>query len=416
MRHRCQRGQWRKGNQMTWPPHTQGARRWSGAANQRALGGRRPPIEDRTLGEISVSIPPRIADLPPGFEAETRVLVEAATIEVTKLDVVAGGQLGALSGFLLRSESVASSRIERINADTADAARAMAGLEAGRDAQLTAAAARAVSTLINAEPAKLDTAMLEAHSQLLGDDPVEGPDAGRVRTVQNWIGGSDFSPRNALYVPPPPDLVGPLLEDLFRFAQRVDFGAIAQAAIVHAQFESIHPFTDGNGRIGRALINTVLRHRGLTSAAVVPIASVMLADTYDYFARLGAYRSGDADGFVRYLARAALIAVEAAAESASALAALPERWAELAGTRARSAAAVLTDQLLEHPVVTSSSAMELAGGASRSAVFAALEQLEAAEVLTEITGQSRERVWVAHDVLDELDRLTERVGVRTRPT
>ena len=80
-----------------------------------------------------------------------------------------------------------------------------------------------------------------------------------LRTVQNWIGGSDYSPRDALYVPPPPDTVHAYMNDLTEFANRTDIPVLIQAAIAHAQFESIHPFTDGNGRIGRALINTIFR-------------------------------------------------------------------------------------------------------------------------------------------------------------
>ena len=92
--------------------------------------------------------------------------------------------------------------------------------------------------------------------------------------MQNWIGGSDYTPIDALYVPPPPDLVPDLMDDLLVFANRTDLPILAQAAIAHAQFESIHPFTDGNGRIGRALISAILRRRGLTRRITVPLASV----------------------------------------------------------------------------------------------------------------------------------------------
>ena len=97
------------------------------------------------------------------------------------------------------------------------------------------------------------------------DDPGEVRYAGRIRDMQNWIGGSDYSPRDALYVPPPPETVEGYLDDLIRFANRNDLPVLSQAAVAHAQFESVHPFTDGNGRIGRALINAILRRRGATT-------------------------------------------------------------------------------------------------------------------------------------------------------
>src|SRR5690606_35049653 len=132
--------------------------------------------------------------------------------------------------------------------------------------------------------------------------------AGRYRTQQNWIGGSDFSPLDAVHIPPPTALVQPLMDDLLSFAQRDDVSALAQAAIAHGQFEAIHPFTDGNGRVGRALISALLRRRGVARAATVPIAAAMLADVDTYFKHLRDYRSGDAQGLVTYVARSALTA------------------------------------------------------------------------------------------------------------
>ena len=99
-------------------------------------------------------------------------------------------------------------------------------------------------------------------------------------------------PRGALYIPPPETVPG-YMDDLVTFADRSDMPALLQAAIAHAQFESIHPFTDGNGRIGRALINAILRRRGATTRVVVPLASALVARRENYFDVLGSYRSGD---------------------------------------------------------------------------------------------------------------------------
>ncbi|MEZ5380500.1 MAG: Fic family protein [Microthrixaceae bacterium] len=111
--------------------------------------------------------------------------------------------------------------------------------------------------------------------------------------VQNWIGGSDYTPRGAVYVPPPPETVANYMADLVEFVGRDDMPALLQAALAHAQFESIHPFTDGNGRIGRALINAVLRRRGSTTEVVVPVASGLVAHRDRYFGALTSYRGGD---------------------------------------------------------------------------------------------------------------------------
>lgn len=136
------------------------------------------------------------------------------------------------------------------------------------------------------------------------------------------------------------------------------------------QFESIHPFTDGIGRIGRALIGAVSRRRGPTKNTVTQIASAMVADVDTYFSLVNNYRSGDVDPFVLYLARSAVRASDAARESVAALDALPSMWLELARPRKGSAAGIITL----------------------------------------ITQSKRSRAWAATEVLDEVDMLNQRLA------
>src|SRR5690606_29038578 len=119
----------------------------------------------------------------------------------------------------------------------------------------------------------------------------------------------------------------------------------------HGQFEAIHPFTDGNGRVGRALISALLRRRGVARAATVPIAAAMLADVDTYFKHLRDYRSGDAQGLVTYVARSALTAATASLESADRLASLPAEWHERVRPRRGSSAAKLLQRLGVSPVL-----------------------------------------------------------------
>ncbi|MEJ7715478.1 MAG: Fic family protein [Thermoleophilaceae bacterium] len=99
---------------------------------------------------------------------------------------------------------------------------------------------------------------------------------------RNWIGGNDYNPVGADYVPPPPEFVPELLEDLSSFIARDVLAPVAQAAIAHAQFENIHPFADGNGRTGRALVYTVLRRRGETDAFIPPMSLVLASQPKGY--------------------------------------------------------------------------------------------------------------------------------------
>ena len=119
----------------------------------------------------------------------------------------------------------------------------------------------AVDTLDTASKITVEH-LLAIHKQLLQDTPLERH-AGKLREQQNWIGGSSHNPCSAAFVPPPFKRVPELLEDLCAFCNGEDLPAIAQAALAHAQFETIHPFIDGNGRTGRTLIHVILRRRGL---------------------------------------------------------------------------------------------------------------------------------------------------------
>lgn len=369
------------------------------------------------LREVTASVPPHIATLDYRPDSATAVRVDTATAAISALDAGAGTRLAAIGSFLLRSESVSSSRIEHVNATRDDFARALAGSRSSQAARTTVAAVRALTAMIEAAGSADHIALsdvLHAHAELMSVDPDERQYAGRLRDTQNWIGGSDYSPRNAIHVPPPPDLVPDLMDDLLRFANRDDLPTVAQAAIVHAQFESVHPFTDGNGRIGRALISAVLRRRGLATRTVVPIAAAMLADTSRYFRLVNRYRDGEVDAFVSYLATSSVVAAEAAVQSAVDLAELPGRWRELAAPRGGSTAARLLDLLLTHPVVDVADVQNLTGSSYASSNDA-LARLTKAGVLSLLTQRQRDRLWMAPEVLDELDRMNERIGIRLPP-
>lgn len=256
--------------------------------------------------------------------------------------------------------------------------------------------------------------LLRAHHRLLEDDRGNRHYAGHYRDVQNWIGGSDVSPRSAVHVPPPPAEVESLMADLAAFINRADIPPLAQAALSHGQFEAIHPFVDGNGRIGRGLVAVTLRRRRVATQVVVPVAAAMLADVDRYFDTLVTYRRGDAAAMVSYLTRAAAHAAAEAVVSAERLSMMPEQWRDRARPRAGSGTSLLIDELIANPVLDAAMAQRIT---TRSAprTYDALDRLTEAGVLRETTGAARGRVWVAGDVMDEIEDLDERIGTRAKP-
>jgi len=273
-----------------------------------------------------------------------------------------------LEPFLLRTEVIASSRIEDELTTVDQLARVQHGRAGPRSARTVMGAVDGLRLLVErgARGVELDD-VLAAHRPLMADDPYERHDAGTLRVVQNRISGSDRSPLGAVHVPPAPGRVPELMDDLVAFMHRTDLDPVVQAAVAHAQFESIHPFHDGNGRLGRSLINAVWRYRGTTTRMAVPIASAIVADREEYFGLVNHYRTGDAEAFCSYLAEATARSAVEAEVSAQRLAELPARWHEEVRPRAGSAAATLLQLLPSSPVVDASDVARLTGASTARA-------------------------------------------------
>jgi Fic family protein len=280
-----------------------------------------------------------------------------------------------------------------------------------------AAATTALASMIGSVDGGADIrveSLLAAHRALVTNDEFESRYAGRIRDMQNWIGGSGYSPRNATYVPPPPETVDGYLADLVAFANRFDVPVLAQAAVAHAQFESIHPFTDGNGRVGRAIINTVLRRRKATTRVVVPLASALVAHRDRYFDLLGEYRAGNVSPLHASFAEATRVSAYESRQTAMRLMRIPSQWRELTGpVRRNSAAAKLIELLPRNPIITVDEAVAVLNS-PQSSVYSAFERLNDAGVIRPLTTRKRNQVWGAGAILDELDDLGQRIAVASR--
>jgi len=380
---------------------------------------RRPWVSAHGLTDgapIEVSLVPSIADLPVKLGSAAGA-TSAAVEAVRLLDETVTVDLTALAGALLRSESVASSRIEHLDASQRDLGLAMLrGVPVHTAAAHVAANVRAMTAAVAGPGPDLPyhvVDLLHIHRLLMEADPYQGGWAGRLRTMQNWVGGGDLSPHGALFVPPAPERVPALVDDLVRFCNREDVDPVAQAAVAHAQFETVHPFTDGNGRTGRALVHVVLRRRRLARRTVVPVSTVLLADVQGYFAGLDDYRAGRLESWVTRFAAATSRAASAGLRLAVDLAALQERWRTDVRPRRWSAVATLLDALLRQPVVDIEALRDLTGGVADKNIYAALDRLETAGVLTELSGAGRNRVWAALGVLELLERLEGHLGRRS---
>jgi Fic family protein len=198
------------------------------------------------------------------------------------------------------------------------------------------------------------------------------------------------------------------------FCNREDLPAVVQAAIAHAQFETIHPFADGNGRTGRCLIHMILRRHGVSRRVVPPVSVVLAADARRYVDGLTVFRAGDVDGWCLAFADALTLAGERAVDLGREMAELRESWFERAGRPNRgSSARRLLDGLPGNPIVSVES-VSRSLGVSDEAARTALNRLERAEVLRLVTVGRRNRAWAAMEVFELLDEFDAAIGSRGR--
>lgn len=361
----------------------------------------------RRGGRYRAFIPDPIADREFSLDPSASAALNRATKALERLQHVPSrvATLDAVAQNLLRSESVASSRIEDIQISHKRLARAahLTSEKRRRDWRAREvlgnvdAMRRAIDVGARSEVAVAD--LVEIHRLLLrhADDRRI---AGIVRTKQNWIGGNAFNPLEAAFVPPPPEHVPGLLEDLCRFIERVDLPPIVQAAVAHAQFETIHPFADGNGRTGRALIYAVLRRRGEVTRYIPPVSLILEATTQSYIGGLTAYREGDASEWCELFAEETARAASEAERLAEEIESLEEEWLRRAGEpRKDSAARLLIAALPEQPVLDSAAAQRMTGR-SHVAVNNALRQLAEAGILHPLNERKWGRAWECDELLD----------------
>ena len=271
-----------------WPALAYEECQWHPRADQAGISR---SVRARHHGPYLAAVAPQIAELPIDLPTDTMALAEDASVQIARFDAEIGTELAPFSSILLRSESASSSMIERLSSGAKQIALAEAGNREKRNATEIVGNVSAMRAAIELADDISAESILAMHRALLAETHPEI--AGRWRTEQVWVGGDEYGPHGAAYIAPHHDRVPAEIDDLVDFARRDDIPVLVQAALAHAQFETIHPFPDGNGRTGRALLHSMLKGKELTRNVTVPISAGLLTDTASYFDALTAYRAGD---------------------------------------------------------------------------------------------------------------------------
>ncbi len=365
---------------------------------------------DRIRRPYSSAIVPQIANLPIGLPGDLAAEIDEATRLLTRFDAEVGPGGLPFASILLRTESASSSEIENLTSGARAIAEAELGERAtGNAAQIvrnvrTMEAALALADRIDGE------SIIAMQSALLGSF---APDlTGRWRDAQVWIGGDSLSPHLADFVPAHHNRVPAAMDDLVVFIGRGDIPVLAHVAIAHAQFETIHPFPDGNGRTGRAIVQAMLRQSRLTTNIAVPVSAGLLHDVKDYDNALTAYRRGELRPIITAFTRAAGYAVVNGRQLARDIGSIETEWEnKMRGLRSDAAARRVSTLAIAHPVLNSDIVARELGVAPPTA-FRALDALVERGVLTAANSQRRNRIWLAEPVLHALDDFAARAGRR----
>lgn len=390
-----------------WPSTSYETRPWTPTGDE--VGSRRRIRAAH--GPYLAAVPPLIAARDVTLPADLVALSEDAGRELTRFDTEVGSLTAPFASILLRTESASSSEVENLTSSAKQVALAEIGDSTSANARLVVRNAEAMKAAIALSDDLDAEAILTMHRVLL--EKTNPEIVGMWRREQVWIGGGSVSPHGASFVPPHHDLVPELMDDVMEFSRRVDLPVIAQLAIAHAQFETIHPFPDGNGRTGRALIQGMLRAGGVTTKVTVPVSAGLLGSTEHYFDALTAYRAGDLRPIIETLSEAAFSAISNGRTLEKDITRIAARWDELVRARRDSSVHALKRLLLRQPVVTTGIvANEL--NVSFPAADASVQKLVQADILTQSSAGRRNRHFQSSEVLQALDDFGGRAR-RQRP-
>jgi len=383
-------------------------RRWQG--NPAAYGGRRA----RASFTYRAYVPDLVASLDPLTTFEAAEVVAAAEQAVRQLNAAGSvGGLEAIGALLLRSEAIASSRIEGYELSQRNLARALIDPRSARGTARTVAAnvvaMEEAIALGEAERVLTADDIQAIHRTLMANEPARVT-PGEFRREQNWIGGRLDSPMDARYIPPPEDEIEDLIEDLMACINRDDLPGIAHAAIAHAQFETIHPFLDGNGRVGRCLIHVILRRRGIAPRFVPPVSVALASRPDTYVSGLVDFREGRIAEWCASFAGACERAASLSTELAEAIAKLEADWFDRAGRPRRDSAAARIIATLPAQPIASAATIRAAIGASHQRALDGLKALAEAGVIRQITEGGYDRQYAADELFALLETYEERIA------
>lgn len=372
---------------------------WNNKDNTQYLSRQK---KSKILSSYESSLPNMISDIDVQLSNELESQLTDLLINMSRFDSVQNEKGYTFPTVLLRSESAASSQIENLTSSIRNIALAELSEKTPQNAKLIAKNVEAMREALNeSNPISILT-ICEIHKKLM--EPLDY--AGMIREQAVWIGGTSISPHGAIFVPPHYSHLDNYLNDLVLYAHRIDINPIVKAAIMHAQFETIHPFIDGNGRVGRVLLHKSLKDDNVLQTVALPISAGLLNDTDNYMKALLSYQNGDPTLIIEQVAEALELSLVIGDKVSRDISTVISTWEQLIDEKRSSSIWNLLYLLIDQPVVNSafvSEKMEITLRGANKLISRAIDY----GILRRIGNEHRGIFYQADAIIEIMDSISD---------
>lgn len=376
----------------------------SGDSGSSSLG-----LNRSTEMECQAALPLLIAERSVAIPDDLSARISALLVEMARFDVELGQRADNVPTMLLRSESSASSQIDRLTSTAQSVALAELYPKASSDARLVVANMIATQRALELPAGLSLEGIVEIHDLLLDNSHLENQTNSafeKLRQKPVWLGGTSFTPHTALFVPPAFQHVPEYMADLIEFGTRSDLNPVVKAAILYAQFQTVHPFLTANGQTGRALIHHIFRAEGVLSSTLIPVSVGFLHNIDSLINALQSYREGDPLVIIEELVSALELALFVSRVTETSIGSLLEDWDSLVGHRKGSKIRQLPKTLVKQPVVNSAYLADSLGVTQRTATTLILRACEYG-MLRHMGKRQRGDFYQSDAIINVLDEINE---------
>ena len=376
----------------------------SGDSGSSSLG-----LNRSTEMEYQAALPLLIAERSVAVPDDLSARISALLVEMARFDVELGQRADNVPTMLLRSESSASSQIDRLTSTAQSVALAELYPKASSDARLVVANMIATQRALELPAGLSLEGIVEIHDLLLDNSHLENQTNSafeKLRQKPVWLGGTSFTPHTALFVPPAFQHVPEYMADLIEFGTRSDLNPVVKAAILYAQFQTVHPFLTANGQTGRALIHHIFRAEGVLSSTLIPVSVGFLHNIDSLINALQSYREGDPLVIIEELVSALELALFVSRVTETSIESLLEDWDSLVGHRKGSKIRQLPKTLVKQPVVNSAYLADSLGVTQRTATTLILRACEYG-MLRHMGKRQRGDFYQSDAIINVLDEINE---------